>query len=155
GRPPRQLRRAAGATPSTLTLRLPYRAPYDWSGVLGFLARRAIPGVEAVQDGVYRRTIGVEGMQGIVDVRAGDDACLVATITADRLPALAAIAARLRHLFDLDADPEPIAAHLRRDPALASRLARHPGVRVPGAWDAFELAVRALLGQQVSVSAAS
>jgi AraC family transcriptional regulator of adaptative response / DNA-3-methyladenine glycosylase II len=61
----------------------------------------------------------------------------------------------LRHLFDLDADPEPIAAHLGRDPALASRLAVRPGLRVPGAWDAFELAVRATIGQQVSVSAAS
>ena len=155
GRAPRDLRRSAGSTASRLTLRLPYRPPYDWAGVLAFLRRRAIPGVEAVDDGVYRRTISLEGAQGTVEIRATAEDFLLATITIDRLPALAAIATRLRDLFDLDADPEPIAAHLGRDPALASRLAVRPGLRVPGAWDAFELAVRAMIGQQVSVSAAS
>jgi AraC family transcriptional regulator of adaptative response / DNA-3-methyladenine glycosylase II len=155
GRPPRDLRRAAGSAASRLTLRLPYRPPYDWAGVLAFLGRRAIPGVESVEDGVYRRTIGLEGAQGIVEIRATGEPVLLATITVDRLPALAAIAARLRHLFDLDADPEPIAAHLGRDSALARRLAARPGLRVPGAWDGFELAVRATLGQQVTVAAAS
>ena len=155
GRPPRDLRRSAGSTASRLTLRLSYRPPYDWTGVLAFLARRAIPGVESVENGVYRRTISLEGTQGIVEIRATAEAFLLATITIDRLPALATIAARLRHLFDLDADPEAIAAHLSRDPALASRLAGRQGLRVPGAWDAFELAVRATIGQQVSVSAAS
>jgi AraC family transcriptional regulator of adaptative response / DNA-3-methyladenine glycosylase II len=155
GRPPRELRRATGPTASRLTLRLPFRPPYDWAGVLAFLARRAIPGVESVDHGAYRRTISLDGAQGIVEVRATPEACLLATITVDRLPAMTAIAARLRHLFDLDADPEPITAHLACDPALASRLLARPGLRVPGAWDAFELAVRAILGQQVSVSAAS
>jgi len=155
GRAPRDLRRSAGSTASRLTLRLPYRPPYDWAGVLTFLTRRAIPGVESVDDGIYRRSISLEGTQGIVEIRATAEAFLLATITVDRLPALAAIAARLRHLFDLGADPEPIAAHLGRDPALESRLAVHAGLRVPGAWDAFELAVRAMIGQQVSVSAAS
>jgi AraC family transcriptional regulator of adaptative response / DNA-3-methyladenine glycosylase II len=143
------------STPSPLTLRLPYRPPYDWDGVLAFLARRAIPGVESVEDGAYRRTIRLDGAQGTVEVRQAAEPCLLATITVDRLPALGAVVARLRHLFDLDADPEAIAAHLGRDPALAPRLAAHPGLRVPGAWDAFELAVRAMLGQQVSVAAAS
>jgi AraC family transcriptional regulator, regulatory protein of adaptative response / DNA-3-methyladenine glycosylase II len=155
GRPPRELRRFSELTPSRLTLRLPYRPPYDWTGVLAFLAPRAIPGVESVENGVYRRTISQEGTQGIVEVSASAEAFLLAAITVDRLPALAAVAARLRHLFDLDADPEPIAAQLSRDPALARRLAARSGLRVPGAWDAFELAVRAMLGQQVSVSAAS
>jgi AraC family transcriptional regulator, regulatory protein of adaptative response / DNA-3-methyladenine glycosylase II len=155
GRPPRELRRSAGPTASQVTLRLPYRPPYDWAGVLAFLARRAIPGVESIEDGVYRRTIGLEGTQGVVEIRPTANTFLLAMITVERLPALAAIAARLRQLFDLEADPEPIAAHLGRDPALASRLAVRPGLRVPGAWDTFELAVRAMLGQQVSVSAAS
>jgi len=154
GRPPRDLRRSARSIPSTLTLRLPYRPPYDWAGVLGFLARRAIPGVEAVEHGIYRRTIGLDGAHGIVEIRATAEAALLATITVDRLPALAHVAARLRHLFDLDVDPGPIAAHLGRDPALASRLAVRPGVRVPGAWDAFELAVRAMLGEHASGPAA-
>ena len=155
GRPPRDLRRSAEPAVSTLTLRLPYRVPYDWAGVLAFLTPRAIPGVESVENGVYHRTISLEGARGTVEIRATTEPFLLATITLDRLPALAGIAARLRHLFDLDADPEPIAAHLRRDPALASRVAARPGLRVPGAWDAFELAVRATLGQQVNVSAAS
>jgi AraC family transcriptional regulator of adaptative response / DNA-3-methyladenine glycosylase II len=155
GRPPSELRRSTRLTASALTLRLPYRPPYDWRGVLAFLGPRAIPGVESVDQGVYRRTIRLDGAQGIVEIRATPEDCLQATITVDRLPALAAISARLRHLFDLDADPEPITAHLARDPGLASRLSEHPGPRVPGAWDAFELAVRAILGQQVSVSAAS
>src|SRR5262249_38267963 len=120
GRPPRDLRRSEGSTPSRLTLRLPYRPPYDWAGVLAFLAQRAIPRVESVETGVYRRTISLDGTQGIVEIRATAETCLPATIPVDRLPALAAIAARLRHLFDLDADPEPIAAHLGRDPALAA-----------------------------------
>ena len=155
GRAPRDLRRSAGSTASRLTLRLPYRPPYDWAGVLAFLTRRAIPGVESVDGGVYRRTISLDGTQGIVEIRATAEAFLVATITVDRLSALSAIATRLRGLFDLDADPEPIAAHLGRDPALARRFSVRPGLRVPGAWDPFELAVRAMLGQQVSVSAAS
>jgi AraC family transcriptional regulator, regulatory protein of adaptative response / DNA-3-methyladenine glycosylase II len=138
-----------------IRLRLPYRPPYDWAGVLAFLARRAIPGVESVENEVYRRTISLDGMQGIVEIRATAEAFLLATITVDRLPALAAVAARLRHLFDLDADPDTIAAHLGHDPVLANRLAVHPGLRVPGGWDAFELAVRAMIGQQVSVPGAS
>src|SRR5262245_30352035 len=142
GRPPRELRRASGPAASRLTLRLPYRPPYDWAGVLAFLSRRSIPGVETVEGGVYRRTISQDRAQGIVEVRAAAEPCLLATITLDRLPALGAIAARFRHLFDLDADPDSIAAHLGRDPALASRLAVRSGLRVPGAWDVFELAVR-------------
>jgi AraC family transcriptional regulator of adaptative response / DNA-3-methyladenine glycosylase II len=155
GRSPRDLRRAVRAPESGVTLRLPYRPPYDWAGVLAFLRHRAIPGVESVGDEVYRRTVGVDGARGTVEVRNTEGAYLMATITVDRLPALAALAGRLRRLFDLDTDPEPIAAQLGRDAALARPLAAHPGLRVPGAWDAFELAVRAILGQQVSVAAAS
>ena len=155
GRAPRELRRAARPTTPELTLRLPYRPPYDWEGILAFLRRRAIPGVESVDHEVYRRTISLAGSQGIVEVRATGEAFLLVTIAVDRLPAVATLAARLRHLFDLDTDPEPIAEQLGRDPALAHRLSAHPGLRVPGAWDAFELAVRAMLGQQVSVAAAS
>jgi AraC family transcriptional regulator of adaptative response / DNA-3-methyladenine glycosylase II len=155
GGPPRHLRRSAGSAASELTLRLPYRPPYDWTGVLAFLGQRAIPGVESVRNGVYRRTISLDGAQGIVEIRATAEALLLATMTVDRLPGLGAIATRLRDLFDLDADPEPITAHLGRDPALGGRLAARAGLRVPGAWDAFELAVRAMIGQQVSVTAAS
>jgi AraC family transcriptional regulator of adaptative response / DNA-3-methyladenine glycosylase II len=155
GRTPGALRRTTEASTPGVTLRLPFRPPYDWPGVLGFLAPRAIPGVESVVGGVYRRTIDLDGARGVVEVRPGGSHALLATIALDRLPPLAGAVARLRHLFDLDADPEAIGAHLGRDPVLAARLARHPGVRVPGAWDAFELAVRAILGQQVSVAGAT
>jgi AraC family transcriptional regulator, regulatory protein of adaptative response / DNA-3-methyladenine glycosylase II len=155
GRAPRDLRRASRPTAPELTLRLPYRPPYDWEGILAFLRRRAIPGVESVDNEVYRRTFSLGGSQGIVEVRATGAAFLLATITVDHLAAVATLAARLRHLFDLDTDPEPIAAQLGRDTTLTHRLSAHPGLRVAGAWDAFELAVRAMLGQQVSVAAAS
>jgi AraC family transcriptional regulator of adaptative response / DNA-3-methyladenine glycosylase II len=155
GRAPRDLRRAARPATPELTLRLPYRPPYDWAGILAFLRRRAIPGVESVDHEVYRRTVSLGGSQGIVEVRATGEPFLSATIIVDRLPVVATLAARLRHLFDLDTDPEPIAAQLGRDTALTHRLSAHAGLRVPGAWDPFELAVRAMLGQQVSVAAAS
>jgi AraC family transcriptional regulator of adaptative response / DNA-3-methyladenine glycosylase II len=155
GLAPRDLRRTSRSAASELTLRLPYRPPYDWTGLLAFLASRAIPGVESVRNDVYRRTIALEGTQGTVEVGATGEAFLLATIAVDRLPALGAIAIRLRDLFDLDADPETIAAHLGRDPVLKGRLVAHAGLRMPGAWDAFELAVRAIIGQQVDVAAAS
>lgn len=154
-RPARDLRRTTSPDAPGLTLRLAYRPPYDWAGVLAFLGPRAIPGVESVDGGVYRRTVCLDGVHGVVEVRASGTAHLAAAITVDRLQALATVMSRLRQLLDLDADPAAIAAHLGRDPVLASRVARRPGLRVPGAWDAFELAVRAILGQQVSVAAAT
>jgi AraC family transcriptional regulator of adaptative response / DNA-3-methyladenine glycosylase II len=150
GLAPRDLRRTSRRAASELTLRLAYRPPYDWTGILRFLATRAIPGVESVRGSIYRRTISVEGAQGIVEIRAADEASLLTTITMDRLPMLGAIATRLRNLFDLDADPGPIAAHLARDPALKDRLTDHVGLRVPGTWDAFELAVTAMIGHETT-----
>lgn len=116
-------------------MRLPYRPPFAWDVLLGFFARRAIDGVESCDGGIYRR--------GPVRV-AHEEGALVTNQQAQRV----------RRLFDLDADPAPIAERLRRDRALASRLARVPGVRVPGMWDPFELAVRAIVGQQISVAGA-
>jgi AraC family transcriptional regulator of adaptative response / DNA-3-methyladenine glycosylase II len=157
GRAPRELRRAhprAGDAPD-LTLRLSLRPPLAWKALLAFLARRAIPGVESIVDGVYRRTLAIDGVPGHVAVRRGDETSLAATV-ALRAPApLVAVVERLRRLFDLEADPGPIAAHLAGDPLLAPAVAAHPGLRVPGAWDGFELAVRAVLGQQVSVRGAT
>ncbi|HVP29220.1 MAG TPA: AlkA N-terminal domain-containing protein, partial [Myxococcota bacterium] len=159
GRPPRALRRGRARAPSKasgLALRLPFRPPLDWGALTGFLAARAIPGVEQVADGIYRRSFLQGEAQGTVEVRAGEDGRhLVATLRLTRVAALPAIVARLRQLFDLDADVAAIGAHLARDRALAVRLRAHGGVRVPGALDPFELAVRAILGQQVSVAAAT
>jgi AraC family transcriptional regulator of adaptative response / DNA-3-methyladenine glycosylase II len=162
-RPPTALRRAAGqdvsAGPSgEISLLLRYRPPYDWPAMLRFLRARAITGVESVEGDVYRRTIGLDGQQGTVTVRpAGgsrDPNALSATVRFPKLSALPQIIARLRRVFDLAADPDAIALQLVKDPTLAPLVTARPGLRVPGAWDGFELAVRAVLGQQITVPGA-
>lgn len=156
-RPPGTLRRkpAAAREAARLTLRLYYRPPYDWAAMLGHLAARAIAGVELVEDGVYRRSIALEGRLGSIEVAHRPERnCLAVAIRFPELRALPGIVARARRLFDVGADIETIGAHLARDPLLAPLVARRPGLRAPGGWDGFELAVRAILGQQVSVIAA-
>ncbi|MEI9994811.1 MAG: AlkA N-terminal domain-containing protein [Rhizomicrobium sp.] len=154
-RAPRDLRRHSGrpAMLSSVTLRLGYRAPYDWDAILAFLGQRAIAGVELVEKDRYARTIQIDGLFGAVQVAPGRNH-LEATIRFPRVTALLAIVARLRRLFDLDADIQTIGAHLSGDSALAPLIARRPGLRTPGAWDGFELAVRAILGQQITVAGA-
>jgi AraC family transcriptional regulator of adaptative response / DNA-3-methyladenine glycosylase II len=139
-----------------VTLELPFTPPYDWYSVLRFLGPRAIPGVESACDGRYRRTFSLDGARGIVEVRrpARGHALLAAIRTSDEVP-IGKVTARLRHLFDLDADSPAIDRHLARSSALAPLVATRPGIRVPGTWDPFELSVRAILGQQVSVVAAT
>ena len=151
-----------------IVLRLSYRPPFDWPTMARHLAHRATAGVEQVDvvDGLatYRRTVAVDGVEGWLSVapptaamarrrRYGD--VLVVTLSAGLLPLLMDATRRLRDVFDLDADPLRIAAHLGADPLLAPEVAAMRGIRVPGAWDAFELALRAVLGQQVSVAGAS
>ena len=157
GRPPGALRREApAAIAAGITLTLPFSPPYDWTGVVGFLAARAIPGVEEVTPDRYRRTVAIGGARGVVAISpAPGGNALAATIRIDDVSALAAVVARLRRLFDLDADIAAIDGHLAADPLLAPLVGRRPGLRVPGAWDGFELAVRAVLGQQISVAAAT
>jgi AraC family transcriptional regulator, regulatory protein of adaptative response / DNA-3-methyladenine glycosylase II len=157
-RPPAALRRASGAASSeagAVSIRLPYRAPYDWEAMLAFLAAQAIPGVEVVTPDAYARTIALDGLCGTVEVALGDVHTLRATIRFPCMAALPRIIARLRGVFDLSADPARIDAHLAEDPALAPLVAARPGMRAPGAWDGFELAVRAILGQQITVTAAT
>jgi AraC family transcriptional regulator of adaptative response / DNA-3-methyladenine glycosylase II len=137
-----------------ITVRLPYRAPYDWEAMTGFLAARAIPGVEAVTSQLYARTLAIEGSHGLVVVRPGEGAFLVAEIRLGRIQTLPAAIARIRRVFDLAADPGLIGAHLSLDPRLAPLVAARPGLRAPGGWQGFELAVRAILGQQITVTAA-
>lgn len=140
----------------TFTLALDYRPPFDWEALLGFLAGRAVPGVEAVHDGHYARTVAIGEHRGWVAVSpVADRSTLQAEVSISLAPALMPLLARLRVLFDLDAEPETIASHLVADPILAPYVRRRPGLRVPGAMDGFELAFRAVLGQQVSVAAAS
>ena len=161
GRPPSALRRRRGAMAvaapgSAMTLDLSYRPPYDWPAMLGFLAARAIPGIERIADDCYTRTIELDGAFGTISVvpsRRGTS--LVATVRFPQVTALPEILARIRRIFDLAADPLPIAAQLAEDPVMAPLVAVRPGLRVPGAWDGFELAVRAILGQQITVAAAT
>ena len=164
GRPPRDLRkRASGASRApgapgegSIRLHLPYRPPFDWEGLLAFLGARALPGVEEVRDGVYRRAVRSGGQGGILSVfPVPGAAVLEVSLPPGSVPDLLPMAGRLERLFDLDADPAAIGADLSRDPLLAPLVARRPGLRIPGAWDPFETAVRAVLGQQVSVRAAT
>ncbi len=159
-RTPSELRRmrpvAMRARPDEYVFRLPYRPPYDWESLLAFLAGRAIPGVEEVVSGAYRRSFALEGRHGILEVRHEESVhALEARIRFGEPLSLLPIVTRLRAMFDLAADTTVIAGHFRRDLLLGRLVRRYPGLRVPGAWDGFELAVRAILGQQVSVAAAS
>src|SRR5262249_33279467 len=162
GRPPSALRRkAVPALPagsvgeSGVALRLRYRPPYDWPAMLAFLRARAVDGVERVEGDVYRRTVLQDGALGTVEVaHLPERESLGVTIRFPSVRALPAIVARVRRVFDLGADVATIGSHLARDPLLAPLVAERPGLRAPGGWDGFELAVRAVLGQQVSVEAA-
>lgn len=162
-RPPSELRRRYRDTNGAMvsdgehgvTLHIAYRPPYDWSSMLAHLAARAIPDVEQVTDGRYMRTLSEQGEVGTVEVaHAPERSALVVTIRFPKVRALPAIVGRVKRLFDVGADVEAIGAELSRDPSLAPLVALRPGLRVPGAWDGFELAVRAVLGQQIAVSAA-
>jgi AraC family transcriptional regulator of adaptative response / DNA-3-methyladenine glycosylase II len=159
-RPPRELRRSQLADAEQpgaegITLRLPYAPPYDWDAMIDFLGARAIRGIEAV-DGrrCYRRSIALDGAQGVIRVEPDDrEPALCVSIRFPQVSALAGIVQRVRRVFDLSADPLAIGDDLARDPLLAPLVAKHPGLRVPGAWDGFEVAIRAILGQQTSPGA--
>jgi AraC family transcriptional regulator of adaptative response / DNA-3-methyladenine glycosylase II len=159
GRPPGELRRLGGAQISAaeqgeFSLLLRYQPPYDWAAMLEFLQARAIPGIERVANDSYARTFCLDGIQGTVTVRPAPGNALRAHIRTAKLTILPGIIARLRRVFDLAADPLAITAHLATDPSLAKLVSRRPGLRVPGAWDGFELAIRAVLGQQITVAGA-
>ena len=161
GSTPSELRHQArrGVTSSNgtdIVLQLPFRRPYEWNALVGFLAARAIPGVEEVRTDRYRRTIEVDRAKGVIEVGrvAGKDA-LQLRVRLSEAGDLSRIVGRVRRMFDLDADPLEIAVRLRPDPLLAPLVAALPGVRVPGAWDPFEITIRAILGQQFSVKAAT
>lgn len=137
-----------------LFVRLPYRPPLDWVQLLGFLQVRATPGVEIVKDGHYRRTIEVDGRAGCIDVQHAPHAhALIMRIEGPNFDGLLMIVERARRVFDLSSDPLTISNQLASDALLRPAFGR--GIRVPGAWDPFELAVRAILGQQVSVRGAT
>lgn len=159
-RPPSALRRknAARNEPEAekeIVLRLRYRPPYDWENMLAFLRARAIPGVEVIDGERYLRAVEINGELGSIEIRhLAERQSLGVRIRFPEVRSLPAIVGRVRRLFDVGADIETIGAHLSGDPAMAPLVAQRPGLRAPGGWDGFEIAVRAVLGQQISVAAA-
>ena len=139
---------ARTSAPSLIELKLHYRPPYNWSAFLAFAGARAIPGIEEVGEDTYRR--------GEIAVRNNSEGnCLMASIGPANAKHLRRITEQIRFFFDLGANTAEISAQLEKSPILRSRVRKHPGLRLPGCWDPFELSVRAILGQQITVKGAS
>jgi len=158
-RTPSEMRKLAARPVSddaALTYRLPFRAPYDWLHLIRYLQGRAIPGVESVTDDFYRRTITHGDETGVIEVApVADQNHLLLRVWLADLSGVIDIASQVRRMFDCGADPVAINEHLSADPLLAPLIARRPGLRLPSGWNAFEMAIRAILGQQVSVASAT
>lgn len=154
-RPPGALRRTREAsTPGAagpVRLFLAVKPPYDWDGLVAFLAPRALDGIESVGPSHYARTIAVGAAAGLVHLAPVPGGRVEVKLQLPALTALPGIIARVRRMFDMAADPAVIGQHLGADPLLAPLVAARPGLRVPGGWDGFEVLVRAILGQQVTV----
>jgi AraC family transcriptional regulator of adaptative response / DNA-3-methyladenine glycosylase II len=158
GRSPRQLRKRQGraAADCAITISLGYRPPYDWRALLRFLDYRAIPGVEQVGERSYARSFALDGEPGHLLVTFAErEPSLTLTIRTQQSRQLYHIIDRVRSLFDLRADSDLIDRNLSQNKLLEELVKAFPGQRVPGCWDGFEIGVRAILGQQVSVKAAS
>jgi AraC family transcriptional regulator, regulatory protein of adaptative response / DNA-3-methyladenine glycosylase II len=156
GRPPSELRRHTPATLTApeITILLPYRPPYDWATMIRFLKKRAIAGLEVVANDCYSRVIEFDRVVGSIHVtHVPEQSSLQATVRISQLNVLPTIISRIRRLFDLSAEPNAIASALSCDPILAPLVAARTGLRVPGGWDGFEIAVRAVLGQQITLQA--
>jgi len=154
---PRVLRRSPKTrADKALVLRLSYRPPYDFQALLGFLQTRALPGIEQVDAQSYQRVFGDPIAPGWLRVSAwpGEQHALQLELQNVPPSQMLSVVTRIRRMFDLDADPLAIAQTLSNSPLLAPVIERYPGLRLPGGWDGFEVAVRAVLGQQVSVAAA-
>lgn len=161
GRTPRELRRSGAEVqlagrPATLTVKLAYRRPFSWPAMVDFFTHRATPGVEQVAGSTYRRTFSLNGEHGIVEVQPhAQDGYLSLTLFGINTGALFDTVQCAREVFDLDAPANEISSTLGKDKTLGAMLNQYPGIRVPGTWDGFELTVRAILGQQISVKGAT
>jgi AraC family transcriptional regulator, regulatory protein of adaptative response / DNA-3-methyladenine glycosylase II len=138
-----------------LALRLAFRPPLDWEGMLGYVAERALPGVESVSDGIYRRTVAIDGHPGALELSSGGPDHLRLVAHLPRWGGLIHVVQRARAIFNLDWDPDAASQRFDADPILGTLVRARPGLRPPGAWDPFETGVRAIIGQQVSVAGAS
>jgi len=150
--------RGREATNDGITLSLGYRPPYAWENLISFLALRAIPGVESVTGDTYRRTVAVKKGEtthyGWISVaNQPTQSSLSVTVASTLLPVLSRVLARIRLLFDVNCSPEKVYEKLATMNELAPNICV-PGIRAPGCFDPFEMSVRAILGQQVTVKAA-
>ena len=154
---PTELRRAGrrrgDVAEGSLTLRLPYRPPFDWPSLLDWLKTRALPGIAEANDGAYRRTLRLPRGTAIVSLESVDSH-VRCTLRLEAMADLASAVLQCRRLLDLDADPLSVVEVLSKDRHLASAVRKRPGLRAPGAVDGFELATQAVMGQQVSLAAA-
>jgi AraC family transcriptional regulator of adaptative response / DNA-3-methyladenine glycosylase II len=162
GMPPTRLRENAAEDVGAITgaetsvLHLSYRPPYDWSGVLAFLKARAVQGVERVSEDAYARTVNLGHRKGWISVaQSKKKNALLLEFAHGLTPVLPALLSRVRDLFDLNARPDIITAHLGQDAILGPLAKANPGLRVPGAFSGFEIGLRAILGQQVTVKSAT
>jgi AraC family transcriptional regulator of adaptative response / DNA-3-methyladenine glycosylase II len=158
--PPGDLRarRRAGdrlAADGGLTLRLAHRAQLDWEVMLGYFRARAIAGVEHVSEDAYRRTVSIDGDPGVIELSRGSSEHLLLRAHLPHWEGLIHVAQRARRIFNLDADVDAAVHGLHDDPIIGPMLDLHPGLRPPGAWSGFEIGVRAIVGQQISVAAAN
>jgi AraC family transcriptional regulator of adaptative response / DNA-3-methyladenine glycosylase II len=157
GRAPRELRKDRGPTPSSqdVTLRLAYQPPYDWNQVHEFLAARAVPGIERVDGCAYTRTVQTAAGHAIVSVRPVEGEHALELRATDVPPAeLFKVVLTVRRAFDLNGDPMRVVEALRIDRLLAPLVKRHPGLRIVGAWSPFECTVRAVIGEDISLTVA-
>ena len=153
----RKLARKTAAEPENQYLfHLQFRPPYNWQGILAFLAARATPGVEVVDSGIYRRSFSFRGHYGFFEVSLDEtNDALAARVQFDDPQSLFFIVERVRTMFDVNADWPTIVRTLGVDPVFARQVKADPGLRVPGCWNGFELATRAILGQQITVNGAT
>jgi AraC family transcriptional regulator, regulatory protein of adaptative response / DNA-3-methyladenine glycosylase II len=159
GASPSQLRHSmsnptAPAPNGGIVVHLAYRPPLDWKALIAFLGKRATPGVEKIELDCYRRTIELEGDIGELEIRLDDKRPrLRVRVNLRRYTHLVKVVDRVRRLFDVDADPIQISNHLSRDSRLKELVRSRPGLRIPGAWRGFELAVKAILGESLTAAA--
>jgi AraC family transcriptional regulator, regulatory protein of adaptative response / DNA-3-methyladenine glycosylase II len=139
-----------------ISLELPYRPPLNWQALLSYLKGRGTGGVELIEDNSYLRSIRTGKSHGFIEVKPSKkESHLTLTLQVDDTAGLMEIVRRVRRIFDLDADLMCITDHLKKEPALLKVISSNPGLRVPGGYDNFEIAVRTVVGQHISVRAAS
>jgi AraC family transcriptional regulator of adaptative response / DNA-3-methyladenine glycosylase II len=138
-----------------LLLRLPFQPPLNWEAMMGYFEARAIEGVERVSDGIYRRTVIIDGDPGVLELSLGGPEHLMLRAHLPHWEGLIHLVRRARRIFNLDCDVEGSTGHLATDPIVGPLIRARPGIRPPGTWDPFETGVRAIIGQRISLGGAN